>query len=179
MFHRLRACVVAAALSALALLSGCAQTVPGVASPVGGDSSTGPTAAGTTPSAGAAAGQVVDYPEIAVGECFTDDFTGTTEVVRPGSKYVTRIDCARPHDAEATAAFALDTAEGDFDAKSQAAKERCAKEAGTYVGSAAAGKVLNAGYVIPTKAAYDDGRTAVLCVVRPKAGTLTGSVRAR
>lgn len=167
-----------AVVAALVLvLSACARTVPGVASPVRDDILVPPTAAEASPSS--PSNPVVEYTEIDVAECFIDDFTGTTEVIRPGSKYVTRVDCAGPHDAEATAAFDLEAGEGNFDATSQAAKERCAKEAGTYVGSAAAGKELNAGYVLPTKAAYDDGQTAVLCVIRPKTGTLTGSVRAR
>jgi hypothetical protein len=92
----------------------------------------------------------------------------------------TVVSCARPHDAEVFAAFALPAAPWPgASAVRVDAGDGCARRLDSYIDPQLATASLTQEYVYPNQAAWQAGERTVVCEVSAVSGRLTGSVRAQ
>jgi len=92
----------------------------------------------------------------------------------------TVVSCARPHDAEVFAAFALPAAPWPgASAVRVDAGDGCASRLDSYIDPQLATASLTQEYVYPNQAAWQAGERTVVCEVSAVSGRLTGSVRAQ
>ena len=90
----------------------------------------------------------------------------------------TVVPCARPHDAEVYARFALAGHSWPGSAAiGVQARRGCTARLGGYLNPQLATTVLAESYVFPDQGAWNAGERAVICEIRSTAGKLTGSVR--
>jgi Septum formation len=105
-----------------------------------------------------------------VGECVN---SGPGGVSSP-----TVVPCARAHDAEIYARFALAGPRWPGTAGIGAlARRGCTARIGGYLNPQLATAVLAESYVFPGQGAWNAGERTVICEIRSTAGRLTGSVR--
>src|SRR6266566_644578 len=92
----------------------------------------------------------------------------------------TVVSCARPHDAEVFATFALPAAPWPgASAVRVDAGDGCASRLDSYIDPQLATASLTQEYVYPNQAAWQAGERTVVCEVSAVSGRLTGSVRAQ
>jgi Septum formation len=92
----------------------------------------------------------------------------------------TVVSCARPHDAEVFARFALPAAPWPgASAVRVDAGDGCASRLDSYIDPQLATASLTQEYVYPNQAAWQAGERTVVCEVSAVSGRLTGSVRAQ
>jgi Septum formation len=104
------------------------------------------------------------------GECIN---SGPGGVASP-----TVVPCARAHDAEIYARFALGGSRWPGAAGIGAlARRGCTARLGSYLNPQLATAVLAESYVFPDQGAWNAGVRTVICEIRGTAGKLTGSVR--
>jgi hypothetical protein len=90
----------------------------------------------------------------------------------------TLMSCAKPHDAEVFATFALTGSAWPGDATvQQEAGNGCASRLGSYLNPQLANAGLAQEYVYPDESAWKAGERGVVCEVSSPTGPLTGSVR--
>jgi hypothetical protein len=108
--------------------------------------------------------------EIAVGDCLTDQGTGT-EV-----SDVPVVPCTQPHSSEVFHTYQVpgDTFPGDF---TQTAEEQCKPAFQEFVGMAYEQSVLDVTTLEPSVETWADGDRELVCIIVDPAGNVTGSLR--
>ena len=114
------------------------------------------------------------YNDLQAGDCYTRVSSGSIF-----SGEVNKVDCSKPHDAEVTGSFqATDPGSypGDAGFRTQA-QPQCLSLGRQYLGTTS-GAGLDAIWLYPKQAAWDDGTRTVVCGIQNADGSQhTGSVR--